>query len=60
MKVLKILGNCSLVFLAIIGVIVSIVFVYYHFFVKDKTIGVNYVDNQIAIDFVIAILKIME
>ena len=52
MKVLKILGNCSLVFLAIIGVIVSIVFVYYHFFVNDETIGVNYVDNQIAIDIV--------
>lgn len=52
MKALKILGNCSLVFLAIIGVIVSIVFVYYRFFVNEVTTGINYVDNQIAIDIV--------
>ena len=52
MKALKIIGNCSLVFLAIIGVIVSIVYIYYHFFVNEVTTGVNYVDNQIAIDIV--------
>ncbi len=52
MKVLKIIGNCSLVFLAIIGVLVSIAFGYYHFFVHDITVGTNYVDNQIGIDVV--------
>lgn len=52
MKVLKIIGNCSLVFLAVIGVLVSIAFGYYHYFVHDVTVGVNYVDNQIALDIV--------
>ena len=52
MKVLKIIGNCSFVFLAVIGLLVSIAFGYYHFFVHDITVGVNYVDNQIALDIV--------
>lgn len=52
MKVLKIIGNCSFVFLAVIGLLVSIAFGYYHFFVHDVTVGVNYVDNQIALDIV--------
>lgn len=52
MKTLKIIGNCSLVFLSIIGLIISIAFAYYHFFVKDITIGVNYIDNQIGLDIV--------
>jgi hypothetical protein len=52
MRTLKVLGNCSLVFLAVIGVLVSIAFGYYHFFVDDITVGVNYIDNQIAIDVV--------
>lgn len=52
MKTLKVIGNCSLVFLAVLGVLVSIAFGYYHFFVKDITVGVNYIDNQIAIDIV--------
>ncbi len=52
MKVLKIIGNCSFVFLATIGVLVSIAFCYYHFFVHDITVGVNYVDNQIALDII--------
>ena len=52
MKVLKIIGNCSFVFLAVIGLLISIAFGYYHFFVHDITVGVNYVDNQIALDIV--------
>lgn len=52
MKALKIIGNCSLVFLAIIGVLVSVFYGYYHFFVHDITTGTNYVDNQIALDIV--------
>lgn len=50
MKILKILGNCSLVFLAIIAILVSVVYGYYHYFIKDITTGTNYIDNQIAID----------
>lgn len=50
MKALKVIGNCCLVFLAVIGVMVSIIYAYYHFFVKDTTIGVNYVGEQIPID----------
>ena len=52
MKALKIIGNCSLVFLAIIGVCVSLAYAYYHFFVKDVTTGTNYIDNQIAVDII--------
>lgn len=52
MKVLKIIGNCSLVFLAVIGVLVSIAFGYYHFFVHDITVGTNYIDNQIGTDII--------
>lgn len=50
MKALKTIGNCCLVFLTVIAVCVIIAYVYYHFFVNDKTVGVNYVDNQIGLD----------
>lgn len=52
MKTFKVLGNCCLVFLAVISVCVSLAFGYYHFFVKDLTVGVNYIDNQIGLDIV--------
>ena len=52
MKALKTTGNCCLVFLAIIGVLVSAVYVYFHFFIKDVTVGVNYIDTQIGLDIV--------
>ena len=52
MKALKIIGNCCCVFLAFIAVLVSIVYGYYHFFVKDKTVGVNNVADQIGIDLI--------
>ena len=44
------IGNCCLVFLAIIAVCISIGYVYYHYFVDDITIGVNNIDNQVGLD----------
>lgn len=52
MKTLKVLGNCCLVFLAVISVCISLAFGYYHFFVKDVVVGVNYVGSQVPIDLV--------
>ena len=52
MKTLKVIGNCCLVFLAVIGVCISLAFCYYHYFVKDKTTGVNYISDQVPIDLV--------
>lgn len=48
----KVVGNCCLVFLAILGAVVSLALGYYHFFVKEITIGVNYIDNQVGLDIV--------
>ena len=50
MKVLKTIANCCVVFLCVISVCVIIAFVYYHYFVKDTTIGVNNIDNQVGLD----------
>lgn len=50
MKIIKTIGNCCLVFLTVIAVCVIIAYVYYHFFVKDTTIGVNNIDNQVGMD----------
>ena len=47
---LKVIGNCCLVFLAILGACISLALGYYHYFVKDITIGVNYIDNQVGLD----------
>lgn len=52
MKTLKVVGNCCLVFLAILGLCVSLSYGYYHFFVKEMTTGTNYTENQIALDIV--------
>ena len=52
MRALKVIGNCCLVLLAIISVCISLVYAYVHFFVKDITVGTNYIDNQIAVDIV--------
>ena len=52
MRALKVIGNCCLVFLAIISVCISLVYAYVHFFVKDTTVGTNYIDNQISVDIV--------
>ncbi len=50
MKVLKTIANCCVVFLCVISVCVIIGFIYYHYFVKDTTIGVNNIDNQVGLD----------
>lgn len=50
MKTIKVIGNCCLVFLAVISVCISLAFGYYHFFVDDTTIGINYIDNQVGLD----------
>ena len=50
MKTFKVVSNVCLVFLALIGTLLSIGYVYYHFFVDDITIGVNYIDNQVGLD----------
>lgn len=50
MKTIKVFGNCCLVFLAVIGVCISLAFGYYHFFVNDITTGTNYIDNQLGVD----------
>lgn len=52
MKIIKVIGNCCLVFLAALAVIFSLIFAYYHFFVHDITVGTNYIDNQIGLDIV--------
>lgn len=52
MKTLKIIGNCSLIFVAVICVGISLVYSYYHFFIHELTLGVNYVNNQIGLDIV--------
>lgn len=50
MKAIKTIGNCCLALLAILGICVILAFVYYHYFVKDITIGVNNIDNQVGLD----------
>ncbi len=52
MKTLKIIGNCCLVFLAVIALFISIAYIYYRFFIKDKTVGVNYISDQLAVDVI--------
>lgn len=50
MKALKTICNCILVFMVVMAICVIIAFVYYHFFVKDTTTGVNNIDNQVGLD----------
>ena len=52
MKALKVIGNCCLVFLAVVGMILTIIFGYYHFFVKDQTVGVNNIGDQLGVDLI--------
>lgn len=47
---LKVIGNCCLAFLAIIGAMIALLFCYYHYFIKDTTMGINYIDNQVGLD----------
>lgn len=50
MKVLKTIADCCLAFLCFVSVCIIIAFVYYHYFVKDTTIGVNNINDQVAVD----------
>ena len=52
MRALKVIGNCCLVFLAIISVCVSLAYLYVHFFDNTITTGTNYIDNQTPVDLV--------
>ena len=52
MKVIKTIGNCCLIFLTVIAMMVTIAFGYYHFFVKDETVGVNNISDQLGIDLI--------
>lgn len=54
MKTFKVIGNCCLVFLAVLSVCVSLAYLYIHFFVHDITVGTNYIDNQIGLDVVLS------
>lgn len=50
MTVLKGIANFCLVLITVAAVLISIAFVYYHFFVDDTTTGVNNIDNQVGLD----------
>lgn len=50
MTVLKGIANFCIVVITIFAVLVSIAFVYYHYFVDDTTTGVNNIDNQVGLD----------
>ena len=50
MKVFKNILKISFTLLVFLAVIVSGLYLYYHFFVKDITIGTNYISDQIGID----------
>ena len=52
MKIIKTIGNCCLIFLTVIAMMVTIAFGYYHFFVKDETVGVNNISDQLGIDLI--------
>ncbi len=50
MKTIKVIGNCCLVFLTVIAILVSLGYCYYHFIINDKTMGINNINDQLAID----------
>lgn len=53
MKTLKAIGNCCLVFLAIASLIITLVYGYFYFFVRNSsTTGTNYIDNQVPVDLI--------
>lgn len=56
MKVLKQIGKICFILLVVVALIMDGLFIYYHFFNKDTTTGVNYIDNQVGLD-VEAVLK---
>lgn len=50
MTVLKTIANFCLIVITALAVIISLAFVYYHFFVDETTTGVNNIDNQVGLD----------
>ena len=52
LKIVKTIADCCVAFLCAVSICVIIAFVYYHFFVKDITIGVNNINDQLAVDIV--------
>ncbi|MBR2970047.1 MAG: hypothetical protein IKC49_03230 [Clostridia bacterium] len=52
MKIAKKILDVSLVILSIISILVCGLYVYYHFFVNDTTIGVNNIGDQIGLDII--------
>ena len=52
MKLFKPIADCCLAFITFIAVCVIIAFVYYHYFVKDTTIGINNINDQLAVDII--------
>ena len=49
---LKNLGKGIFITLVVLSVILSIFYIYIHFFVNDYTIGINNINDQIALDIV--------
>ena len=51
MSVVKTIGNICLVILCIVSLIVTGLFVYYRYIDPDKTVGVNNISDQVALDY---------
>ena len=51
MSVVKTIGNICLVILCIVSLIVTGLFVYYRYIDPSQTIGVNNIDDQVALDY---------
>lgn len=52
MKIFKLIANCCLVFLALIGACISLAYAYVYFKDNDFTTGTNYIDDQVPVDLV--------
>ena len=50
MNTFKKIGDISLCLLAIIGVLITVFYGFYVYFVNQTTIGTNYISDQIAVD----------
>jgi len=51
-SLIKKIGLISYVLLGFLGAIISIAYFCYDYFVKDTTLGVNYIDNQVGLDII--------
>ena len=51
MSVVKTIGNICLVILCVVSLIVTGLFVYYRYIDPSQTIGVNNIDDQVALDY---------